>query len=266
MRPAHLLSKTRFIILEFHDIPIVSENFERIDGSRKRRNYCPDPRNTTSYYLFCMSRYYLVLQSIKNNPFNSTHFAWCNICIERMSWKCGMYLPSIWKQQRDKFSTCYIDYQSKKWTLNLEEYYRYGRCGMCSGFFTGNIKYFSQFCNLILSKFSKMADIGLGHADEQLYSLVYFDNPEIFEFYYGDYTEMIINYCTIKDHPEKVVQNFMRNITFNIKNNEIDNISSNYKLLLHSTTKWLSETNTNNQTLINEVKLYHSFAQNYLNN
>jgi len=37
-------------------------------------------------------------------------------------------------------------------------------------------------------------EAGYGHADEQLFSMVYFDNRDIFEVYYGDYREMVTNY------------------------------------------------------------------------
>ena len=58
---------------------------------------------------------------MEENPFNSSHFAWCNLCIERMSWKGSYYLPNIFKSYRDKFSTCYIDYQPEKLTKNLHD-------------------------------------------------------------------------------------------------------------------------------------------------
>jgi hypothetical protein len=44
---------------------------------------------------------------------------------------------------------------------------------------------------------------GYGHADEQLFSLVYFDKPSLFDVYYGDYTEMITNYEWVLEHPRK---------------------------------------------------------------
>jgi hypothetical protein len=52
---------------------------------------------------------------------------------------------------------------------------------------------------------------GYGHADEQLYSPVYFENPDLFEQFYGDYNEMIANYKYIYDCPEKPIYNFIRN-------------------------------------------------------
>ena len=78
---------------------------------------------------------------------------------------------------------------------------RNGWCTMCSGFFTGNAYYMNEFCTRIEQKFLDCLSKGYGHADEQLYSLVYFDDPSIFEVYYGDYTEMITNYEWVRDRP-----------------------------------------------------------------
>ena len=235
MRPKHLHNKTQFIIIEFMDINIVKLNYEKIVNSRQKTGYNSDSRNTPSYYLFCMARYDIMINTIENNPFNSTHFAWCNICIERMSWKNMIYFPKIWEEYRDKFSTCYIDYQPKTLVIdNPKEYYKYGRCSMCSGFFTGNKQYMYNFCISIIQEFYNMLNIDCGHADEQLFSIVYFKNPELFEFYYGDYTEMIVNYGWIIDRPYEPIKNIMTNLY---------KCGENWQLLYDCTSRWLMSYN-----------------------
>ena len=64
-------------------------------------------------------------------------------------------------------------------------------------------------CDLIEKKFLEYLDKGYGHADEQLYSPVYFQNTELFEHYYGDYTQMVTNYRYIYDSPEPPIYNFI---------------------------------------------------------
>jgi hypothetical protein len=71
---------------------------------------------------------------------------------------------------------------------------------MCSGFFTGNIEYMYRFCCKIEDKFLEFLEQGYGHADEQLFLAVYFDNPHLFDFYYGDYQQMITNYANINEN------------------------------------------------------------------
>jgi hypothetical protein len=82
---------------------------------------------------------------------------------------------------------------------------------MCSGFFTGNAEYMFKVCDLVENKFLEYLTKGYGHADEQLFSPVYFENPELFEHYYGDYLQMITNYKYIYEAPEPPIYNFIRN-------------------------------------------------------
>jgi len=256
IRPEKLHSRTKFITSKFEDFKIGDVNFqsyrEQIIKNRQEKPYQFDNRNTASYYLFCISRYIMLNQTIAENPFSSNHFAWINICIERMGYKNLIHLDETLTNLRDKFSTCYIDFVPESLVRNVPEYYRFGRCSMCSGFFTGNANYMNQFCTKLLNKFVEFVNMGYGHADEQLFSAVYFDNPEIFDFYYGDYFQMITNYKYTYENPEitiglvinksfsngkynisldscRFLWNSYRNKTFNMSN-ELFRDYSNYYL------------------------------------
>ena len=227
LRPTHLMDRTRYVVVDFDQLKFVGHQgyddvtFEeyrrRITENRIKKPYLFDPRNNASYYLFCMARCLLLKQTIEENPFNSTHFAWINICIERMGYKNLIHLDEALSANRDKFSTCYIDYIPKSLIDQTHEYFRMGRCSMCSGFFTGHKKFMAPVCHAIESKFLEYLEQGYGHADEQLYSPVYFESPELFEHYYGDYKEMITNYCYIYEHAEAPIKIFIRN-SYNYQN------------------------------------------------
>jgi hypothetical protein len=206
MRPSWLLEKTKFYVVDFEELPMTKYRQKIIDD-RIRRSYNPDPRNTASYYLMCMSRYAVVKMAMEDNPFNSTHFAWLNICIERMGFNNIVHLDEVFSGiPRDKFSTAYIDYLSKEFIDDLPVYFQWGRCTMCSGFFTGRKDYFTQVCNLVEQQFLEYLKAGYGHADEQLFSPVYFKNPELFEHYFGDYQQMITNYRYTYENPGVTLQ------------------------------------------------------------
>jgi hypothetical protein len=209
LRPSHLKEKTKYIIVNFGDFDIVKTCRQIIQNNRVKNPYYFDPRVTASYYLLCMLRYIMVQRVIDENPFKSTHFCWINICIERMGWQNVATLNEALAQNRDKFSTCWIDYQPEQLVNNLSKYFEYGRCGMCSGFFTGRGDYFTKFNTEILNAFHMCLKEGYGHADEQLYSIVYFKNPDIFEPYYGDYTEMITNYVEVRVRATEPVRNLI---------------------------------------------------------
>ena len=224
LRPEYLADRTRYVIREFDQLKFeghgdqgqwgqltFAEYRHKINENRKSHPYQFDPRNTASYYLFCMSRYLLVKHAITENPFHSTHFAWINICIERYGHENLFYLDEILSLHRDKFSTCYIDYIPPQLIENTPEYFKFGRCSMCSAFFTGSLEYMSLVCHAIETQFLTYLGQGYGHADEQLYSPVYFKHPEWFEHYYGDYTECSTNYCHIHRRPDRPIINFASN-------------------------------------------------------
>jgi hypothetical protein len=202
LRPQHLHDKTKYIEINFEELPLTKYR-EAILENRKTHP-TKDPRNTASYYLLCMARYALIKRTITENPFGSTHFAWLNICIERMGYKNVAHLEDVFLgTPRDGVSTAYIDYIPYKDTQNPAEYFKNGgRCSLCSGFFTGRADKFYSFCNLIEEQFKKYLDTGYGHADEQLFSPVYFENRELFELYYGDYFQMITNYRYVYENPD----------------------------------------------------------------
>ena len=226
MRPVHLMEKTKFILKSFSSFLFEDKENEEskgvksvysisvlrkiIEQNRIHHPYQFDPRNTASYYLFCMLRYIMLNEVIDNNPFQSTHFAWVNINIENYGWHNAASFEAVFRLQREKFSTCWIDYVPKSLVENYAEYFQFGRCGMCSGFFTGNLYYCRQFNDYILRAFFKCLHQGFGHADEQLYLIVYYQHPDIFEPYFGDYTEMVTNYVTIKRRATEPVQNIIQ--------------------------------------------------------
>lgn len=259
MRPVHLLKQTRFIPIEFDDLDFVRRYYDRVVAARKTTGYNADPRNTPSYYLFCMIRYELLMRTMSDNPFDATHFAWCNICIERMNWRNMIFFPSIWQEFRQKFSTCYIDYQPESLVIeNPKIYYQYGRCGMCSGFFTGSRSYMLRVCEEMVRAFVDMLEMNLGHADEQLLSIVYFRHPSLFQFYIGDYQEMIVNYGWINENPQKPIRNFFKNLYK----------SGEQRPLLYSTTRqWLVAHSLGSfqaaEDIVQYVRQLNQFAQSH---
>lgn len=216
LRPKHLHHRTKYVVMRFDDFTF-NKYRDKIAQNRKEKPYHFDERNIPSYYLFCMSRYEMIKRTIEENSFNSTHFCWLNICIERMGYQNAKYLNDVFSIYRDKFSTCYIDYIPPELVNNDQEFWKFGRCSMCSGFFTGKAKYFYKFCNEIQQKFLKYLELGYGHADEQLYSPVYFDHPDIFDWYLGDYFEMVSNYKYVRVNAHKPV-NLLIKKSFTYKN------------------------------------------------
>lgn len=218
-RPKWLWDRTCVIHEDFEQFPMAKYR-ERIIANRGGPWRARDPRNTASYYLFCMARYAMLKQTIKANPFKSTHFSWINICIERMGFKNLIHLKEALGLHRSRFSTCFIDYVSKETVEDLPAYFGSGGCRtncaadrttMCSGFFTGSTFHMQEVCTQIEVEFLHCLEQGYGHADEQLFPIVYYKHPELFDWYIGDYAEMITNYAGVYENPEQPIRNLIKN-------------------------------------------------------
>jgi predicted O-methyltransferase YrrM len=209
IRPEHLHDRTTWIPVSFEDMKMTKYR-NKIITNRVEHPYEFDNRNTASYYLLCMSRYDALKRVIELNPHQSTHFAWINICIERMGPSNLEELPNALSLFRDRFSTCYIDYIPPHFTVHHADYFMFGRCSMCSGFFTGRGDYMYEFCNRVEEMFMEYLNSGYGHADEQLFLAVYFRYPWLFEFYYGDYQQMITNYVSSKENTDFTIDLMIR--------------------------------------------------------
>ena len=201
LRPAFLAKHTKYIIQDFESFEFVIKHRSKIAENRLKCPYSFDDRNTPSYYLFCMARYAMLQETIANFACGATHFAWINMDIERMGYlNVAAIERFLTAEPRDRFSTIYIDYIPESLTKpeSLPVYFQWGRCSMCSGFFTGSAFYMAKVCSLIEDKFLQFLALGYGHADEQLFSPVFFENRALFYFYYGDYQSMITNYTGVR--------------------------------------------------------------------
>jgi len=205
MRPDYLKHKTYYVTMSFEDFPLTRYRGKILEN--RKVNKCHDARNTASYYLFCMSRYAMLKTIMDKNPFNSTHFSWLNICIERMGYKNLIEIDAAYNLLREKVSTCYIDYYPLSLAKNPVEFFSCGGpSSLCSGFFTGKKEYLYPFCNKVETQFFSYLEQGYGHADEQLFCCVYLENPDLFDVYYADYNQMVTNYVWLKDNPSYPLQ------------------------------------------------------------
>ncbi len=222
MRPKWLHDRTRVVLKHFGDFPL-SKYRDDIIRNRAGGACQTDPRNTASYYLFCMARYAMLRDAIRDKAFGSDRFAWMNICMERMGSRNLAYLTDALSVQREQFSTCYIDYARPETVTAFPLFFGPGGCSVpnlrascvsttfCSGFFTGSDRHMKSVCELMDDAFKRALDAGYGHADEQIMAIVHAERPSLFDWYIGDYQEMITNYAVVRDRPEQPLMNLIGN-------------------------------------------------------
>lgn len=195
------------------------------DINRLRRNYSTkthviitDIRNHPFYYLLNThnqsfflksSKFFFLQEVIKLNPFSSSHFGWVECLNDRDFSFNFLSLSSALQEKRDLFSLCLIDYIPEETILNKEVYFSQLRSGFSGKFFTGKAEILLEVCRLFHEILQETLKEGWGETDEQLIYVIYIDHPDLFEFYFGDYGQTIINYSHIHENPFITLNNFI---------------------------------------------------------
>lgn len=170
----------KFIIEE--NIPYIKEikwqNYKSNDLIKDSENFA---KLTYSKFLWC-------LKAIELNPFDSDYFAWVDagICKVAQNIKLINQLNI-----RNKISIMLMNYVSEQDFKDLENFLSACRYKVAGGFFSGGKEEMSNFCNLILQEIENYQSFGL---EQEYMAIIYKKHNEIFRPYWGDFSDLFINF------------------------------------------------------------------------
>lgn len=184
------------------------ECFKYIDIVKKNREiYHPtkDERTCPESHLVCCSKFELVLNTIRLNPFKTSKFGWIDanvgvnfskICT---GYKNNMLLNILHKCSIDKFHLQILNVNDKKYIKeeNLKEYYNSYKWVVCGCLFITGIEIGTKILEDLNNIFIKHTLLGYGHGEEMFYIEIldkYYDN---IKRSYGDYKHILNNFVTI---------------------------------------------------------------------
>ncbi len=195
---------------------------QTIIDNRRKNPYNFDSRNDADYYLSKMAKYQFMSKMVTTtNHFNSDMFAWIDIVIEKKEDQSKLHklCSTLLREGEDdydvsnKFSLLAIDHIASSYfsgSGSLKEYFTYGRCSVSSAFFTASKFNMFQICDRIIDRFLFYLDQGYGHSDEQLFPSVIYENPELFDLYYGDYSQQFTNYFGLYENPHFIMNVYIK--------------------------------------------------------
>jgi hypothetical protein len=172
--------------------PIIVEN--------RKTNPCADSRNTASYFLLCMFKIHALL--LAKDAFPGTHLAWVDMGASHVIRSFSTAIPAMVVRPNPKLSCCYIHYRSHDDMYPMKE--RNGLaccCGIAATVFTVEKSYMDRVYTAMFSILLEQISLGVGHADEQVFTYLYDKHPEWFTLYFGDYFSCATNYhSNVEDH------------------------------------------------------------------
>lgn len=206
MRDGHM-DKTLIIPLEFEDLPFYAKFYERtVENLRRNPLLNGNPtKDTPAYFVLNWSKISLVKRAIELNQFGATHFGWIDFGITHVAQPCP--LQDIVEYGEDKIRLLCMRHTSRVEMADLRTYYSYRWGKIAGGLFTGSIANLTRMCTLFERKLEQTQSEGWAIMDEQLFSLIYHENEELFRPYYGDYETILLNYTQIRGSVNVVLDN-----------------------------------------------------------
>jgi glycosyltransferase involved in cell wall biosynthesis len=219
---------TKYHVMKFEDIwsyqwkDKVIENREKYWPTRDNRAEWP------SHLLNC-NKADFILTAINENTFKNSKFLWCDFNIKKIFndprvknyydqkysilQRDTLFL-NILNNIPDKFHVHIINVVNKQYlSKNLkEEYYNRYRYKIAGGLFsmTNHIDHI-EILNDLKQNFIDMTELGYGHGDELLFYDIYYKYFDKFERSYGDYSELIYNFCYPTENLSYILNNVVKN-------------------------------------------------------
>jgi hypothetical protein len=177
---------------------------------------------TPLYIVLNNNKFFFLETAINENPFNSSHFIWCDLGINHVSLdyeKIHEWILFVPDKIKQLCINPYIEnVLSKDMFCNIYHH-------TAGGLFSGSKENLLKYCDLFKEKVEQIYSEDWYQIDEAIMTIVQRENPDLFELFYGDYKGIISNYLTphhdiylILISSQKAINHNKTNLAYNILN------------------------------------------------
>ena len=148
-------------------------------------------KDTPHYVILNYNKFYFMEKAIEINYFNSTHFLWLDFGINHVAKNPEIIHDWIFKIPNKIKQMCLNPYLEND---DYKIFFRYIYHHTSGGLFSGNIENMKKYIQLFKNKVEQLYSDNWYQIDETIMTMIQRENPDLFEFYYGDYQGIISNY------------------------------------------------------------------------
>jgi len=163
-------------------------------------------KDTALYVVVTSNKMDFMEKAIELNPFQSSHFLWMDFGINHVA-KDSEIIHTWINQIPNKIKQLCIN----PYIENVEpkEHFQLIYHNTAGGLFSGSIANLLQYASLFKEKTAQIYKEEWYQLDEAVMSIVQRENPDLFDFFYGDYEGIISNYL-IPTHSWWLISSGMR--------------------------------------------------------
>ena len=148
-------------------------------------------KDTAEFAAMTLGKFKLVEQAIEDNPFNTGHFGWIDAGLLKISSQ-PLLLSNLSKFERIRVML--LNYISEG-EIQDTNFVLQSRYKVAAGLFTGPTLLFQRFIHEIFEIVNYDLENRCGLEQEYM-AIVYRKFPDLFEPYYGDFQDLIVNHNT----------------------------------------------------------------------
>lgn len=165
---------------------------ERAMGSYELK-FKDETKNSSLYFVFDNSKPYLIHEAISVNPFSSSRFVWIDPDNLRNLEMAKIWLSRVPAKIRQMAINPFF-IKGENLIQKSKEFFQTEKNVMCTAVISGSVESFKEY----YQKYNETLENVLSHnwwiLGDSISMLVYRQNPDLFDLYYGEHVNVIENY------------------------------------------------------------------------
>lgn len=178
--------------LKFHFIPEIPY-FEHLDVIREAWTYyrTGNPKkDTPEFAAITHAKFILLCRAMRENPFGDEHYGWIDAGLLKIATNAEL-IPTL--QSPNLIRTMMLSYTGME-EVKEEEFVKTCRYKFAGGLFVGPKDLLRVYCLRMIAEAEYHLSRGKFGLEQEYMAIIYRRHPELFDCYYGTFTDLIVNY------------------------------------------------------------------------
>ena len=160
----------------------------------------PD-KDTPLYAVLQWSKFELVRRATDLDPFDATHYGWLDIGLPSRPHPADR----VFEQPADRVRLLAMRGFREADLADAADYLSHLRGHVAAGYVTASAPAFMRLCERFDARAREFLEARLAPSEEQLLPILCLEEPELFEFHYGDYGAILSNYLRLRGSAENLI-------------------------------------------------------------
>lgn len=196
---------TKIVVVSLDDLPAMQyyDIFEKIMKSDEYKSGLvePDVPECTEplYDIVMFSKTYFIKNAIENKYFQSTHYIWIDFGIHSHMLTDDFLNKKLFKNEEVRSEISFLCRSIPQLSdLNIKKFYKSHTVRLCGTLFGGSEDNLLLLHDYMKVEIENCIENNVIESDQALFNIVYLKHSHLFRLWFGNWNELIYNYCKSK--------------------------------------------------------------------